>query len=150
MHHFECSIDIGISHFSKRPSDLKQNGTQKRHHFLAALNTLSHGLVRFVASASLKTTLWLVEIFWQSIRSLWYSMVFKATPRKKWNTSCERIWKIVPENFLVYHFFRWLGRLERCVCLMLTSEFYETEKQKPMKLCSAHSDSPFLLNSMRS
>ena len=41
------------SHLSKRPSDLKLNGTQEKTLFYGTVfYTLSHGLVRFVASGS--------------------------------------------------------------------------------------------------
>ena len=41
------------SHLAKRPSDLKQNGTQKKTPFSSnVFNTLSHGVIRFVASGS--------------------------------------------------------------------------------------------------
>ena len=44
-----------MSHLSKRPSDLKQNGTQEKTPFSGTVfNTLSHGVIRFVASVSFK------------------------------------------------------------------------------------------------
>ena len=44
------------SHLAKRLSDLKQNGTQEKTPFSdTVLHTLLHGVVRFVASVSLKT-----------------------------------------------------------------------------------------------
>ena len=46
------------SHLSKRPSDLKQNGTQEKTPFSGTVfNTLSHGVIRFVASVSSKNHL---------------------------------------------------------------------------------------------
>ena len=40
---------------AKRPSDLKQNGTQEKTPFSGSVfHTLSHGVVRFVASVSFK------------------------------------------------------------------------------------------------
>ena len=45
-------------HLSKRLSDLKQNGTQKKTPSSGTVfNTLSHGVVRFVASGSSKNHL---------------------------------------------------------------------------------------------
>ena len=62
------------------------NKTQKRHHFLAQFSIPFHMvwsvLLRVVAQ---KTTFWLVEIFWQPIRSF-YSMFFKLPLATKWNT----------------------------------------------------------------
>ena len=68
-------------------------------------------LLRVVAQ---KTTLWLVEIFWQPIRSF-YSMVFEATTRNKmkhimWKSmkNCARKWCL-----FVYHFvWGYLGVLQ--------------------------------------
>ena len=46
-----------ISHLSKYPSDLKQNGTQEKTPFSSTVfHTLSHSVIRFVASVSSKTT----------------------------------------------------------------------------------------------
>ena len=39
------------THLAKRPSDLKQNGTQEKTQFSG---TLSHGVPHFVASGSIK------------------------------------------------------------------------------------------------
>ena len=57
-----CSLDLDSKGFAnciclpqlaKRPSDLKQNGTQEKTPFSGTfLNTLSHGVIRFVASGS--------------------------------------------------------------------------------------------------
>ena len=45
-------------HLSKQPSDLKQNGTQEKTQFSGTVfNTLSHGVIRFVASVSSKNHL---------------------------------------------------------------------------------------------
>ena len=72
-----------ISRLSKRSSDQKQNGTQeKTPKSSTVLNTLSHGVIRFVASVSSKTTFWLVEILYRPIRSF-YLMVFEANTRNK-------------------------------------------------------------------
>ena len=47
-----------LSHLSKRTSDLKQNGTQEKTPLSGTVfNTLSHGVVRFVASGSSKNHL---------------------------------------------------------------------------------------------
>ena len=47
-----------FSHLSKRPSDLKQNGTQEKTPFSGTVfNTLSHGVIRFAASVSSKNHL---------------------------------------------------------------------------------------------
>ena len=49
------SWDLPASHFAKRPSDLKQNGTQEKTPFSGTVfHTLSHGVLRFVASVSFK------------------------------------------------------------------------------------------------
>ena len=46
------------AHLAKRLSDLKQNGTQEKTPFFdTVFHTLSHGVLRFVASVSPKTTL---------------------------------------------------------------------------------------------
>ena len=43
-------------HLAKRPSDLKQNGTQEKTPFSGTVfHTLSHGVLRFVESVSFKT-----------------------------------------------------------------------------------------------
>ena len=43
-------LDLLSSHLSKRPSDLKQNGTQEKTLFSGMLfHTLSNGVIRFVA-----------------------------------------------------------------------------------------------------
>ena len=43
------------SHLSKRPSDVKQNGTQEKTQFSGTVfHTLSYGVFRFVASVSFK------------------------------------------------------------------------------------------------
>ena len=43
------------SHLAKRPCDLEQNGTQEKTPFSGTvLQTLSHGVLRFVASVSFK------------------------------------------------------------------------------------------------
>ena len=39
---WDNSDSRGVPHLAKRPSDLKQNGTQKRHHFLAQFFILCH------------------------------------------------------------------------------------------------------------
>ena len=47
-----------IPHLAKRPSDLKQNGTQEKTPFSGTVfHTLSHGVLRFVASVSSKNYL---------------------------------------------------------------------------------------------
>ena len=46
------------THLSKRPSDLKQNGTQEKTPFSSTVfHTLSYGVIRFVASVSSKNHL---------------------------------------------------------------------------------------------
>ena len=51
-------LDIGLTHLSKRSSDLKQNGTQEKTPFTSTVfHTLSHGVIRFVASVSSKNHL---------------------------------------------------------------------------------------------
>ena len=43
------------AHLSKRPSDMKQNGTQEKTPFSSTVfNALSHGVIRFDASVSSK------------------------------------------------------------------------------------------------
>ena len=55
------------AHHSKHPRDLKQNGTQKETPFSGTVfNTLSHGVVRFVASVSSKNHL---LTGWNSLRA---------------------------------------------------------------------------------
>ena len=50
----EPGLDLG-SHFAKRTSDLKQNGTQEKTPFSGTVcHTLSHGVLRFVAIVSFK------------------------------------------------------------------------------------------------
>ena len=45
------------AHLSKRPSDMKQNGTQEKTPFSSTVfNALSHGVILFVASISSKKT----------------------------------------------------------------------------------------------
>ena len=49
------SLHITLSHLAKRLSDLKQNGTQAKTPFSGTVfHTLSHGVLRFVASVSFK------------------------------------------------------------------------------------------------
>ena len=56
MHLREESIPP--AHLSKHPSGLKQNGTQEKTLFSSTVfHALSHGVIRFVASVSSKTTL---------------------------------------------------------------------------------------------
>ena len=51
------AIALSLTHPPKRPSDLKQNGTQEKTPFSGIVfNTLSHGIVCFLASVSPKTT----------------------------------------------------------------------------------------------
>ena len=96
-----CSVIIlvRLTDISKRPSDLKQNGTQKKHHFLAQFSIPFYKvwsvLLRVLAQ---KTTFWQVEILWQPIRSF-YLMVFEATTHNKightmWKgmKNCARKW----------------------------------------------------------
>ena len=46
---------IRNTHFAKRPSDLEQNGTQEKTQFSGTVfHTLSHGVLRFVASVGFK------------------------------------------------------------------------------------------------
>ena len=46
-------LGIGRAHLSKRPSDLKQNGTQEKTQFSGTVfHTLSHDVFHFVASGS--------------------------------------------------------------------------------------------------
>ena len=47
---------VETTHLSKRPSDLKQNGTEEKTPFSGTVfHALSHGAIRFVASVSSKT-----------------------------------------------------------------------------------------------
>ena len=51
-------ISHNLSHLSKQPSDLKQNGTQEKTPFSSTVfHALSHGVIRFVASVSSKNHL---------------------------------------------------------------------------------------------
>ena len=46
---------VGSTDLAKKPSDFKQNGTQEKTPFSGTVfNTLSHGVIRFVASVSFK------------------------------------------------------------------------------------------------
>ena len=49
----ELFYGLLVSYLSKRPSDLKQNGTQEKTQFSGTVfNTLSHCVIHFVASVS--------------------------------------------------------------------------------------------------
>ena len=121
VHHFECSIDIWISHLSKRLSDLKQNGTQKWHHFLEQFSIPFHKLwsvlLQVVAQKKHFLTGW---DNWTANQKLLFNNLnnlLKLPLATKWNTSCKRVWKIVSENsfFSCLPFcLRSLGRLEKC------------------------------------
>ena len=57
----EMCIEIGYiphesnTHLSKRPSDIKKNGTQEKMPFSdTVFNTFSHGVIHFIASVSSK------------------------------------------------------------------------------------------------
>ena len=79
--HVNGLFEVTISHLSKRPSDLKQNGTQEKTPFSSTVfNTLSHGVIHFLVSVSSKKTA--IEILRQQIRSL-YSTVFEANTLNK-------------------------------------------------------------------
>ena len=53
-------------HLAKRPSDLKQNGTQEKIPFSGTVfNTLSHDVLHFVASGSFKNH-WIEASDWLS------------------------------------------------------------------------------------
>ena len=112
---------IGLTHLSERPSNLKQNGTQEKTPFSGTVfHTLSHGVLRFVASVSFKNhwieAPWLAVKEFQPVRR-WF---FELTLATKRITPCERAWKTVLENGVfscVPFCLRSLGRLERCVTL---------------------------------
>ena len=78
-----------------------QKMVQKKTPFSTTVfNSLLHGVIRFVASVSSKTTFWLVEILYRPIRSF-YLMVFEANTRNKtehamWKgmKNCARKWCI--------------------------------------------------------
>ena len=105
-------------HLSKRPSDLKQNGTQEKTPFSGTVfHTLSHGVLRFVASVSFKNhwieAPWLAVKEFQPVRR-WF---FELTLATKRITPCERAWKTVLENGVfscVPFCLRSLGCFERC------------------------------------
>ena len=62
----QSSISQGFSHLAKRPSDLKQNSTQVKTPFSGTvLHTLTHGVLRFVASVSFKNH-WIEASDWLS------------------------------------------------------------------------------------
>ena len=71
FHLYSCHWLRWRSHLSKCQSDLKQNGTQKRHHFLAQFSMPFHMmwsvLLRVLAR---KNTIWLVEILWAANQKL--------------------------------------------------------------------------------
>ena len=105
-HHGDYSkqIHIGVvtesrSHFAKRLSDLKQNGTQEKTPFSGRVfHTLSHGVLRFVESVSFKNH-W-IEAPWLAAKELqpvrkWF---FELTLATKRITPCERVLKTVLEN----------------------------------------------------
>ena len=50
IHHYNSMV---YAHLSKRPNDLKQNGTQEKTPFVGTVfYTLSHGAFRFVVSVN--------------------------------------------------------------------------------------------------
>ena len=60
MQHFNQNLfgQLRNAHLSKRSSDLKQNGTQEKTSLSSTVfHTLSHGVIRFVASVSSKNHL---------------------------------------------------------------------------------------------
>ena len=96
--------------FSKRQTDLKQNGSQKEHHFLAKFSIPFHMVWSVLLRELAKKTFWPVEIFWQPIRRI-YSMVFEADT---WNKMKHMMWKGI-ENVYIFlynveicHSRRWL------------------------------------------
>ena len=111
-------ISDNISHLAKRLSDLKQNGTQEKTPFSGTVfHTLSHGVLRFVASVSFKNhwieAPWLAVKEFQPVRR-WF---FELTLATKRITPCERAGKIVIENGVfscVPFCLRSLGCFERC------------------------------------
>ena len=105
-------------HLSKRPSDLRQNGTQEKTPFSSTVfHALSHGVIRFVASVSSKNHLltgWNSLTANQGASIQWFLKLTLATKR---STPCERVWKTVPENGVfscVQFCLRSLGRLAKC------------------------------------
>ena len=59
--------NLCLTHLAKRPSDLKQNGTHEKTQFSGtAFHTISHGVLRFVASVSFKNVKRLSKNFNQS------------------------------------------------------------------------------------
>ena len=56
MERKDAAVTLPVaSHLAKRLSDLKQNGTQEKTPFSGTVfHTLSHGVLRFVASVSFK------------------------------------------------------------------------------------------------
>ena len=106
-------------HLSKRSSDLKQNGTQEKTPCSSTVfNTLSHGVICFVASVSSKNppSGWLKFFTGQSKASIqWF---LKLTLATKQSTACETVWKTMPENGVfscVPYCLRSLGGFARCV-----------------------------------
>ena len=129
-----------VSHLAKRPSDLKQNGTQEKTPFSGTVfHTLSHGVLRFVASVSFKNhwieAPWLAVKEFQPVRR-WF---FELTLATKRITPCERAWKTVLENGVfscVPFCLRSLGCFERCVqsCTTLTDmTFFNIFNRFPLK-----------------
>ena len=107
-----------MAHLSKHLNGLKQNGTQDKTPFSGTVfNTLSHGGVRFVASGSSKNHLLNNLRFFDSQSEASIQWFLKLPLATKWNTSCERVWKTVPENGVfscVPFCLRSLGCFERC------------------------------------
>ena len=99
-HFFFEYVLFYVPHLAKRLSDLKQKGTQEKTTFSSTVfHALSHGVVCFVADGSSKNHLLTGWDFLTPNQTLLFSQWFLKLPlATKWKTSCERVWKTVPEN----------------------------------------------------
>ena len=107
-----------MPHLAKRPSDLKQNGTQVKAPFSGTVfHTLSHGVFCFVVSGVSIKDHWIEASDWLSKNIDQSEGVFELTLTTKRITPCERAWKKVLENDVfscVPFCLRSPGCFERC------------------------------------
>ena len=89
-HSFVNCVTTGESHLAKRPSDLKQNGTQEKTPFSGRVfYALSHGVLSFVASVSFKNhwieaSDWLVKNFNQPEGGFMSELTHNKTYHTTW------------------------------------------------------------------
>ena len=80
------------SHLSKRPSDLKQNGTQEKTPFSGTVfHTLSHDVFHFVASGSSFKNHWIEAFDWLS-KNL--GVFFSFHSQQNWSHHVKGYWKL--------------------------------------------------------